>query len=163
MTEQQQRKFSRKALFAGAALWTMVFAGLFFMWQNPRNSVQANAAPQVGSAKENPIKPGQEQASVNLGFPARKLPNFEFENCTGGTLSLDALKGKRWVASFVFSRCTTSCPVISAAVMKVHDRVKDDAPDVHFVSITVDPKYDTADVFREYSETCQPCRTWDRL
>lgn len=135
---------SRLSLIAGAVLWTLVGVALLTVWKQPSpeaNGDEADAPPTENS-----------KASVRLNFPARRLPDFEFDEVMGGTLSLDDLKGERWVASFVFSRCTTSCPMISAAMMRLHERVEDTAPDVKFVSITVDPKFDTVDVFRQYSE-----------
>ncbi|HAD61590.1 MAG TPA: hypothetical protein DCG12_20315 [Planctomycetaceae bacterium] len=90
-------------------------------------------------------------SSVKTSFPADPLPDFEFTDVTGGTLSLKDLKGKRWVASFVFSRCTQTCPQITQAVHDVHRRVKESAPDVLFVSITVDPKYDTVEQLGAWS------------
>lgn len=153
MTSLHRRGITRFSLIAGGLLWTAVFASLILVLQDRGGAPQATAAGQAGTSSDDPVRPGENKASVKLSFPARQLPDFEFQKVTGGTLGLGDLKGKRWVASFVFSRCTTSCPMISRAVMKVHDRVKDSAPDVHFVSVTVDPKYDTAEVFREYSET----------
>lgn len=90
-------------------------------------------------------------SSVKTSFPADPLPKFEFDLVSGGKLSLDDLKGKRWVASFVFSRCTQTCPQIAQAVHDVHRRVKESAPDILFVSITVDPKYDTVERFGAWS------------
>lgn len=147
---------SNATLLIGAVLWTAVFASGIFVWKSRSEAIEAAQASEAQADKpgaDEIVKPGEQKASVKLSFPAKRLPDFEFDKATGGTLSLDDLKGKRWVASFVFSRCTTSCPVITAAVMRLHDRVEKSAPDVMFVSFTVDPKYDTADVFREYSET----------
>ncbi len=150
-TSKKPRKgASRATLITGAVLWAAVFAGLLLVWKTRSDR---ESAVQADEPATEVVKPGESKASVKLSFPAKKLPDFEFDEAMGGTLSLEDLKGKRWVASFVFSRCTTSCPVITAAVMRLHDRVKKSAPDAMFVSFTVDPKYDTVEIFREYSET----------
>ena len=139
-TNENRAGMSRGSLVLGGVLWSAVAAGLLFAWQGKQPDPPAEErTEQTGS-------------SVKLGFPARELPDFELDEVMGGKLGLEDLKGKRWVASFVFSRCTTSCPMISAAMMKLHDRVEETAPDILFVSFTVDPKHDTVDVFRQYSE-----------
>lgn len=156
----EQNRLSRKSIVLGGVMWTAVGVALIGMWLGPDRQQQAEAIdepssqaqPGDGTSPDTAIRPGEDQSSVRMNLPERPLPDFEFEKVTGGTLSLADLKGKRWVASFVFSRCTTSCPMISRAVMKVHDRTKKSAPDAHFVSITVDPKYDTVEVFGKYAE-----------
>lgn len=142
--DSDRRGLSRPSLIAGALLWTLVGVALLAIWK--QRSSEAN-----GDEAETPATEKSE-SSVKLNFPARRLPDFEFQEVMGGTVELDDLKGQPWVASFVFSRCTTSCPVISASMMRLHERVKDTAPDVKLVSITVDPEFDTVDVFRQYSE-----------
>ena len=98
------------------------------------------------------------QRSVKLSFPARELPAFEFPECMGESLSLDDMAGKRWVASFVFTRCVTTCPAITLEMKKLHDRVAESAPDVKFVTFTVDPNYDTEEILKTYSEAFSPDR-----
>lgn len=140
---------SRPTLILGCCLWLTVFGAIAVVWQSqPEN---ARAASQ-GDNSESITRPGQ-QTSVRLNLPERHLPDFEFEDCTGGTFGLKDLKGKRWVASFIFTSCAETCPAITRAMMEVHDRVKESAPDAMFVSFTVYPRVDTADVLKNYSET----------
>ena len=154
---------SQFSVLLGGVLWICVFVGLFVIWQNRNDPAEAadeppqtSATPDSDATDSAPAdgKGSSEERSpaLTVKFPARPLPPFEFDEVMGGKLSLDDLKGRRWVASFVFSRCTETCPTISSAMMRVHDKVKESAPDVLFVSFTVDPKHDTVDVFRQYSE-----------
>ena len=148
-TPSPRAGISRPTLILGGCLWLAVFGTLAVVWQSqPEN---AQAAPQ-GDESEVITRPGQ-QTSVRLRLPERKLPDFEFEDCTGGTFGLSDLKGKRWVASFIFTSCAETCPAITRAMMEVHDRVKETAPDAMFVSFTVYPRVDTAEVLKNYSET----------
>lgn len=149
---------SKPTLILGAFLWAAVLGGLLLLWQGRQTEADAGQAnsgqePDAGTSAEAPITPGRSNATVKLSFPSRKLPDFEFNEVSGGKIGLADLKGKRWVASFVFSRCVLTCPTITAAVMRLHERVEKDAPEVVFVTFTVDPRYDTVEVFREYSET----------
>jgi len=52
----------------------------------------------------------------------------------------------------VFTRCVTTCPMITREVMDLHRRVAESSPDVKFVSFSVDPNFDTAEVLKKYAE-----------
>jgi protein SCO1/2 len=149
---------SRPTVILGSCLWLAVIVALAFVWQSrPEN---APAAAQTETT-QTPIRPGENKSSVKLSLPERHLPDFEFEDCTGGTFGLSDLKGKRWVASFIFTSCVETCPTITRAMMEVHDQVEQSAPDVMFISFTVYPIVDTADVLKNYSETFTK-GNWDR-
>lgn len=98
-------------------------------------------------------------SKVRLSFPTEVLPKFSFDECQGETLSLDDLKGRPWVASFVFCRCTHTCPLITRSVKEVHDRVIKEDDETIFVTFTVDPKYDTPEVLKDYSDIYSPDRS----
>lgn len=163
--------FSSKTLVLGGVMWTAAFVFLFLAWKWRRE-----ADGQVEAAEQN--RPAVQQAqpksgdteppirvdaagnqTVVTGFPPKELPDFEFAECMGGTISRDGLKGKPWVASMIFTRCATTCPMISAAMMRLQQRVIDKNPDVMLVTFTVHSDYDTAEVLRNYSETFQPDRS----
>ncbi|MCA9085336.1 MAG: DUF420 domain-containing protein [Planctomycetaceae bacterium] len=152
---------SRFAFVAGALLWIAVALSLFAVWRNHGRDVApvlqgtpSELTQNTAAVEETPSEEATEAstASVKLSFPARRLPDFEFDECMGGKLSLEGLKGQRWVASFVFTRCTSTCPVISRSMKDLHDRVVRSSPEVKYVSFTVDPKYDTVEVMKNYSE-----------
>lgn len=153
-----------KSLIIGGVMWTAVFACLYVVWQG--RGVDEGSVAAGGSGVSDPTLPNQgpinvqtpNQASARFGFPAQELPEFEFEECMGGTLSLEDLKGKPWVASFIFTSCPTTCPVITASFMKLQNRVMKKNDDVMLVTFTVYPKYDTAEILKTYSETFQPKR-----
>lgn len=162
---------SRNTLILGGVMWTAAFVFLLLAWRwrhEANNQLVAAAAnqedgrvsqPQSGDT-EPPIKIDTTgKQSVQSGFAADPLPDFEFEECMGGTLSQEDLKGKPWVASMVFTRCVTTCPMISAAMMRLQNRVIEKNPDVMLVTFTVNSKYDDAEVLRNYSETFQPDRS----
>lgn len=155
--KSDRRGMSRTALLVGLLLWAAVFVSLYLMNNRQADPVDAESVVAGGESNQPIIvdKTNPDQASVStvkLGFPARSLPDFNLLNSEGGTFGLEDLKGKRWVASFVFSRCASTCPMISGAMMQVHDRVKGKADNVMFVTITVDPKFDTPEVFQKYAE-----------
>ena len=57
------------------------------------------------------------------------------------------------VVSFIFTQCPDVCPVLTQSLIEVESALsEDERADVAFVSISVDPKRDTPDVLKEYSE-----------
>jgi len=71
----------------------------------------------------------------------------------GKVYPLDNLEGKYWVAAFIFTRCAGPCPVMSAAMKGLQEKFADvSGDDLRFVSITVDPTYDTPAVMTQYAE-----------
>jgi protein SCO1/2 len=64
----------------------------------------------------------------------------------------EELKGKVVIANFFFTRCPTICPKLISNMNEVHQRFEKEADDVHFVSFSVDPDFDTPKVLRDYQE-----------
>jgi cytochrome oxidase Cu insertion factor (SCO1/SenC/PrrC family) len=60
------------------------------------------------------------------------------------------LAGKVWVASFVFSRCCTDCPQVSAGMARLQGELAGQEG-VVLVSFSVDPEYDTPERLQEYA------------
>ena len=57
------------------------------------------------------------------------------------------------VIAFVFTRCPDVCPVITQSLKLVQDGLSEsDAREVKFVSITVDPEYDTPEQLKSFTE-----------
>ena len=68
------------------------------------------------------------------------LPDFRLVERSGRPLSLADLKGRPWVAEFIFTQCAGACPAMTARMARLR---RDVPPDVQFVSFTVDPAHDT--------------------
>lgn len=78
------------------------------------------------------------------------IPQFEFTNSDGNTVTLDNLKGKVWVADFIFTTCTMACPMMTGNMNIVHKKFKKN-DNVRLVSISVYPEYDTPEVLKNYA------------
>jgi len=79
------------------------------------------------------------------------LPRFELLDQEGRPFGTKDLEGRVWVASFIFTRCATVCPRITARMAKVQDRTRQLAPAFHLVSFSVDPGHDTPARLAEYA------------
>src|SRR5947209_2545226 len=90
------------------------------------------------------------------------VPEFELVNQDGKTFGSRELRGKIWVADFIYTTCPGPCPMISSRMSELQKPFE--KTDVHLVSFTVDPAKDTPQVLRGYAEKLQaePGR-WDFL
>lgn len=82
------------------------------------------------------------------------VPAFSLTDSFGEPFSSDDVKGKVWIADFMFTSCPTICPVLSSHIALVQSQLKmmglDD--EVEIVSFSVDPETDTPEVLRQYGE-----------
>src|SRR5580693_3812816 len=58
-------------------------------------------------------------------------------------LSENVLRGKVWIADFIFTNCAGPCPRMSAQMRQVGNALRSDIKDLRLVSFTVDPVRDT--------------------
>ncbi len=79
------------------------------------------------------------------------LPPFQLTDQDGRPFGSKDLEGRAWVASFIFTRCTTVCPAITARMAEVQRRTGQLAPVFHLVSFSVDPSYDTPERLSAYA------------
>jgi protein SCO1 len=83
------------------------------------------------------------------------LPNVFVETQDGTRVRFydDLVKGKVVLINFMFTSCTTQCPLTTANLVKVEETLGDRlGRDVVMISITVDPAVDTAAVLKRYSQ-----------
>jgi protein SCO1/2 len=79
------------------------------------------------------------------------LPPFELKDQAGRPFGSKDLAGRVWVASFIFTRCDTICPAITARMARVQNRTRQLSPAFHLVSFSVDPEYDTPERLARYA------------
>jgi protein SCO1 len=79
------------------------------------------------------------------------LADFELTSQANTPFGARELRGKAWIANFVFTRCTTVCPVFSAKMAEVQTRTRELADKLHLVSFSVDPAYDKPAVLNAYA------------
>jgi len=80
-------------------------------------------------------------------------PQFTLTDQDGRRVALKELRGKVLAVTFIFASCTDTCPLLTAKMASVQDRLGAAfGPEVRFVSITVDPERDTPPVLKHYAE-----------
>ena len=100
----------------------------------------------VGCASSSPQK--QPPEAPDLDYP---VGAFKLTDSTGKTVTDADLKGKVWVASFIFTNCSGPCPHVSATMAKLRGEMPS-PDDLLFVSFTVDPERDTPAKLQEYAK-----------
>ena len=78
------------------------------------------------------------------------LPDFSLVDRSRRTVTRADLLGAVWVANFIYTRCTDTCPLQSAR-MAALQRDFPGERSLRFLSITVDPKRDTPAVLDRYA------------
>ena len=92
-------------------------------------------------------------AVISASEPADygSVGDFSFVDQSSRTVTLAGLKGKTWVADFVFTRCAGPCPIVSKHMSDLAAKFKG-KPNLMFVSFSVDPDYDTPAVLAKYAK-----------
>lgn len=90
---------------------------------------------------------------------------FTLINQDGETVSLSDYRGKFVVLDFIYTSCPDVCPLLTANLRQVEEALGDRfGQDVHFVSITMDPEYDTPEHLKEYAQAFRSdLASWDFL
>lgn len=82
-----------------------------------------------------------------------QVPQFELVDQDGEPFNLEAMRGKVWVAGFIFTSCPSVCPKISRSMLELQQKFETFDVDAHLISFSVDPETDTPDVLKRYGTT----------
>jgi protein SCO1/2 len=101
--------------------------------------------------------------AVTLGVMARSIrpraplpvlghvPSFRLVDEHDAPFTGEAMLGHVSVVDFIFTRCPSACPRLTATMARMQSRLEHDGHDVRFVSISVDPENDTPAVLADYA------------
>lgn len=81
-----------------------------------------------------------------------QVADFNFTDENGKPFGLSDLKGKVWLADFIFTSCETVCPPMTANMSKLQEKLKAANANVQIVSFSVDPTRDTPDKLKAFGE-----------
>ncbi len=103
--------------------------------------------PSVRPAKA--VFPGQ---SAMIAAPARRraVPEFSLLEQSGARITLADLRGKVWIADFIYTSCPDTCPLETADMARLQSRWRG-ASDLRLVSFSVDPERDTPEILARYA------------
>lgn len=122
----------------------------------------ARAAKDCGcepAAKHAEAAPPDAPAAAAIAFPDEAL--VDQHGATARLLS-DVIGDRIAVVDFIFTTCTTICPLLSGIMARVQEGVGD-AADVALVSVTVDPARDTPQRLAAYAKKWDAGPRWTFL
>ncbi|MEQ1637902.1 MAG: SCO family protein [Methylococcales bacterium] len=67
------------------------------------------------------------------------------------------------IVNFIFTSCSAICPIMTAILSKVHATIGPSTPNLHFVSISIDPEQDTPAKLIEYAKKFKAGSNWQFL
>jgi protein SCO1/2 len=80
-----------------------------------------------------------------------KVPDFEFIDQEGQTITNKTYEGKVYVVEFFFSTCPSICPLMNQKMLTIQDSFFGN-PEFGIASISITPEIDTPDILKEYAK-----------
>ena len=93
------------------------------------------------------------------------VPDVQLLDAAGEIVSLRGLlnSGRPVALNFIFTTCTTICPVMTVTFAQMQRQLGVDADELQLVSVTIDPEYDRPDILDAYAEQFQAGENWTFL
>ena len=93
-----------------------------------------------------------------------QVPTFSLTSEQNVPFGTEQLRGKVWVANFIFTRCPTVCPAFTAKMGNIASRAGGLGDQFHLVTFTVDPEHDTPERLKAYGSSARANpRQWSFL
>jgi protein SCO1/2 len=101
--------------------------------------------------------------SVQRSEAQYTAPDVTLVRDDGKTVSLpeELNDGRPVVMNFIYTSCTTICPLTSQVFEQFQKRLGNARDSVHLVSISIDPEEDTPARLRSYAKQFDAARGWD--
>ena len=105
------------------------------------------------------------RSEIGKSMHAYDVEELAFVGMDGNDSTLgDVLaKGNPVLVNFIFTTCTTICPVQTATFAQVQRKLGDRAGEVTMVSVSIDPEHDTPSRLKAYSEMFDAGPQWQFL
>jgi protein SCO1/2 len=117
-----------------------------------QDPIDTHAAHQHAAASE----------SVKRSVVVYTVPALRLIRSDGKAVSLDAEvnDGRPVVVNFIYTSCTTTCPLGSQELSVLQDRLASARAEVHLVSISIDPEEDTPSRLQTYARHFHAGKNW---
>lgn len=79
------------------------------------------------------------------------VPGFSLVGEDGRPFGAARLRGRVWIANFIYTRCPTICPAFTRKMFDIQHRARNLGDAFHLVSFTADPDYDTPERLAAYA------------
>lgn len=153
MSGGRSRRISTPRRPAAASLSAL--AGLCVLLGGPATagSAVADAVPAMLQT-DHCVKPAVSDRTYRRHLGEYRLPDVPLTRADGTRItSGEALASTGPVMlNFIFTSCSSICPILSATFAQVGTLLEDEVPQLRFVSISIDPEQDTPAVLRRYAQ-----------
>lgn len=82
----------------------------------------------------------------------QKVPDFEFTDQEGKTITNKTYEDKVYVVEFFFSTCPTICPIMNKKMVTIQDEFFGN-PNFGIASISITPEIDSPAILKKYAKT----------
>lgn len=93
------------------------------------------------------------------------VPDVQLLDQSGARVKLKSLleTDEPLALNFIFTTCTTICPVMTATFAQMRRELGESGDDLRLVSISIDPEYDRPEQLRAYAEQFRAGEGWEFL
>jgi len=97
--------------------------------------------------------PAAETPADQYAFSSSQIPDVRVYDQNGKRLNFytDLVKGRNVAINFIFTTCTTVCPVLTATFRRVQSELEKSQSDIKLISVSVDPTVDTPERLRDFA------------
>ena len=148
--------------FIGAGLlplWVFQFA---WAYEQPAVIHEHHGAMHMSGDEHTAHRAMMRETRYTVSNKDYEIPDVELIDANGTTEQLRAIldTDEPIALNFIFTTCTTICPVMTATFAQMQRQLGDAADKVQLVSISIDPEYDRPDVLKAYAEKFHAGDNW---
>ncbi len=139
------------------SLRAAVLAGAFIAAAGSLAPAAAELPTEVSSIGQPQALPGVSRTRVVYETPEVKLVRADGERVS---LARELDDGRPVLLNFIFTTCSSVCPLASQTFAEFRDRLGTQVSGVHLMSISIDPEQDTPARLREYARKYHAGPEW---
>lgn len=119
--------------------------------------LQAGGASLAGEGRHGAHEHGAHHQSSDTAYKraikSYEIPDLTLTDMYGHSVKLAELMAadRSILMNFIFTSCSTICPVMSASFSQLQDRLQSQRKEATLISISIDPEHDTPERLRDYA------------
>jgi protein SCO1/2 len=130
-------------------------------------SVRAADAAHAHDAHDHSAHKAQmakaDKSAIQRVTASYQVPTVPMIDQRGRTVAFDKAldDGRAVMLNFIFTSCTTICPVLTQTFVQVQGKLAGQLDKIHMVSVSIDPEYDTPSRLLAYTQQHGAGAQWD--
>ena len=142
-----------------------VFLGLSLAWMTCPGDVLNEQEHTSHDHSAHQKMMNEKRINYSRSIETYQIPEISLTNHEGQEINLDSmLRSPEPVAvNFIFTTCTTICPVMTATFSQMRKALGEDADGLQLISISIDPEYDTPSMLKKYADRYKAGERWQFL